>query len=154
MIWRRLEYDFLACLLPCLASYFSFFFSLFPFFFPASRYVYLLCAPSSVQHPSAALSKCLFYSTCSFCLCHLYPTPCRNFLVFIRSLFYCIVALISRVAFFFVVLSYPVRHRLICVPWFFSDMFGFLHVTVRDHRICISLWRIRKDTGGAVDVVG
>ena len=33
LLWRRLEYDFLASLLLCLASYFSFFVFLF-FFFP------------------------------------------------------------------------------------------------------------------------
>ena len=34
MLWRRLEYDFLACLLLCLASYVSFFvFLLFLFLF-------------------------------------------------------------------------------------------------------------------------
>ena len=70
LLWRRLEYDFLASLLLCLASYFSFFFSSFSYFFPASRYVYLLRVPSSVQQPSATLSKYVFYSRCSFCLCH------------------------------------------------------------------------------------
>ena len=50
--------------------------------FHSSRYVYLR-VPSTVQQPSAALSKYVFYSTCSFCLlCHLYPTRSRNSLVF------------------------------------------------------------------------
>ena len=60
----------------------SFFFSLFSYFFPASRYVYLLRVPSSVQQPSATLSMYVSYSTCGFCLCHLYPTPSRNSFVF------------------------------------------------------------------------
>ena len=77
----------------------SFFFSFFSYFFPASRYVYLLRVPSSVQQPSATLSKYVFYSTCSFCLCHLYPTPSRNSLFFIRLVFF-FVALVSRVTFF------------------------------------------------------
>ena len=61
--------DFLSCLFLCLASYFSFFLFLFFIFlfFPASRYVYLLRVPSSVQQ-SATLSKYVFYSTCSFCV--------------------------------------------------------------------------------------
>ena len=73
----------------------------FTFFFclPASRYVYLLCVPSSVQQPSATLSKYVFHSTCPFCLCHLYPTPSRNYLFFIRLVLF-FVALTSRVTFF------------------------------------------------------
>ena len=51
----------------------------------ASRYVYLLRVPSSVQQPSATVSKYVFYSMCSFCLCHLYPTPSRNSLFFYSS---------------------------------------------------------------------
>ena len=95
----------LSCLLWCLASYFSFFvflFFIFLIFFPASRYVYLLHVSSSVQQPSATLSKYVFCSTYSFCLCHLYPTPSRNyFVVFIHPRFvWFFVALISRVAFF------------------------------------------------------
>ena len=58
----------------------TFFFSFLSYFFPASRYVYLLRVPSSVQS-SATLSKYVFDSTCSFCLCHLYPTPSRNYFV-------------------------------------------------------------------------
>ena len=58
-------------LLLCLASYFSFLFFLF-LCSPASRYVYLLRVPSSVEQPSATLSK---YH-------HLYPTSSRNYFVF------------------------------------------------------------------------
>ena len=87
---------FLACscaLLP------TFLFSLLYLFFPASRHVYILRVPSFVQQ-SATLSKYVFYSTCSFCLCHLYTTaPSRNYFVFFRLLFF-FVALICRVAFF------------------------------------------------------
>ena len=62
LLWRRLEYDFLACLFLCLGSYFFFFVFLFfilLLFFPASRYVDLLRVPSSVQR-SATLSKYYF----------------------------------------------------------------------------------------------
>ena len=74
----------------CLASYqvpgtffYTWYFELFLFFLflfsPASQYLHALRVPSSVQQPSATLSKYLFYSTCSFCLtmCHLYPTSSR-----------------------------------------------------------------------------
>ena len=44
---------FVACLLLCLASCFSFFVFLFFISFPPSRYVYLLRVPSSVQQPFA-----------------------------------------------------------------------------------------------------
>ena len=59
----------------------------------ASRYVYLR-VPSSLQQSSATRSKYAFYSTCSFCLCDLYPAPSRNSLVFIRLVCF-FVALIS-----------------------------------------------------------
>ena len=64
-----------------IVEHFSFFFSFFSYFFPASRYVYLLRVPSSVQQPSATLSKCVFYSTCSSCLCHLYHAPSPKYFV-------------------------------------------------------------------------
>ena len=48
-----------------------------------------------MQQPSATLSKYAFYSTCSFCLYHLYPIPSRDSLVFIRLVFVFFVALIS-----------------------------------------------------------
>ena len=80
LLWRRLVYDFLACFCALLHT-FRFSFLSFLIFFPASRYVYLLRVPSSVQQPSATLSKYAFYSTCSFCLCHLYSTPSRNYFV-------------------------------------------------------------------------
>ena len=50
------------CLLACFCallptSRFSFFFSFFSYFLPASQHVDLLRVPSSVQQPSATLSK-------------------------------------------------------------------------------------------------
>ena len=64
----------------------TFRFSFFSYFFPASRYVYLLSVPSSVQQASATLSKYVFYSACSFCLCPLYPTPSRKSFVFLPGI--------------------------------------------------------------------
>ena len=111
LLWRRLEYDFLACLLLYLASYFSFFvfhFFLFLFFLPASRYVHLLRVPSSVQQPPATLSKYVPIVR-ALSACVIYTLPHLVVLSFFYSssiVFF--VALVSRV-FFFVVLSYPVR---------------------------------------------
>ena len=70
----------------------------------ASRYVYLR-VPSSVQQPSATLSKYVFYSTCSFCLSHFVPYPMSDFFVVFFSssrifFFSFFVALISRAAYF------------------------------------------------------
>ena len=48
LLWRRLEYDLLACSCALLPTFF------FSYFFPASQYVYL-CVPSSVQQPSATV---------------------------------------------------------------------------------------------------
>ena len=97
-IQRRLEYDFLACLRLCLASYFSFFlFFLFLFLFPASRYVYLLRVPSSLQLLSSHLllsANTYFIVRVLSACCHLYPTPSRNsfvlysFGIFFRSSYF------------------------------------------------------------------
>ena len=52
MLWRRLEYDFLACFCALRPTFrLSFFFSFFSYFFPASRYVFLR-VHSSVQRPA------------------------------------------------------------------------------------------------------
>ena len=88
---------------------FRFSFLSFLIFFPASRYVYLLRVPSPVQQPSATLSTCVFYRTCSFCLlCHLYPAPCWNSFVFYSFSIFFVASCLSGV-FLVVVLSYPVR---------------------------------------------
>ena len=101
LLWRRLEYEFLA-IVPC----FLLFFFLFFLFSPAPRYVYLR-VPSFAQQPSATLSKYVFYSTCFFCLCHLYPTSSRNSSVFIRLVFFSSFLFLGWR--FLVVVSYPVR---------------------------------------------
>ena len=81
-------------------------FSFLFLFFPASRYVYLLRVPSSVQQPSATLSKYVFIVVRVLSACWVICTlPHLGFLLFfIRlpgtgSIFF--VALVSRVAFFF-----------------------------------------------------
>ena len=91
-------------------------------------------------------SKHVFHSTCSFCLCHLYPTPSRNSFVFLFVFFF-FVALFSRMAFCFVVLSYPVRSHLMYLPRFFSVW--FFYVSLSEHRVCMSLgWRIKEGHRG------
>ena len=71
---------------------------LFSYFF-----LYPVCLSSSCPFVCAVAicssQQYVFYSTCSFCLCHLYPTLYRKSFVFIR-LFVLFVALISRVTFF------------------------------------------------------
>ena len=73
----------LACFCALLPTFrFSFFFSFFSYFFPASRYIYLLRVPSSVLQPSATLSKSVFYNTCSFYLSFV-PYPISEFFCFL-----------------------------------------------------------------------
>ena len=88
----------------------------------ASRYVYLR-VPSSVQQPFATLGKYVFLSTCSFRLCHLYPTPSRSSYILNRFDFFR--SSYSSGGDFFCVLSYPVRYQLICLLSFFSDAWFF-----------------------------
>ena len=68
IIYIRTRMLFLLALVPCFLLFVFLFFSCF-FLYPGT-YVYLLGVPSSVQQPSATLSKYVFYSACSFCLCH------------------------------------------------------------------------------------
>ena len=148
------EYDFLAWLLLCLASYFSFFFSFFSYFFPPCRYVLssscpFVCATAICYSPQVCI-----YSTCYFCLCHLYPTH-LGILLFFYSFSIFFVALISHpVCGVFVLLCSRTRYASTWFAYFDSTAtFGFSLFRC-DHRICISLgWRIRKDTGCTADVV-
>ena len=100
---------FLLVFVPCFLLFvFRFSFLSFLIFFPCIPVRYLLRVPSSVQQPSATLSKYVFYSTCFFCLCHLYPTSSRNYYVFYSfTIFSQLLFLGWRL--FSVVLSYPVR---------------------------------------------
>ena len=75
-------------LVPCFLLFFFIFLYFFSYPFPASRYVYLLRVPLSVQQSSATLRKSVFYSTGSFCLCHLYPTPSQNYFVLVGVVFF------------------------------------------------------------------
>ena len=102
LLWRRLEYDFLSCLLAFAPCFLLFVFLFFLFlFFPLIP----VCLSSSCPFVCAAAIcysqqvRILYCSTRSFCLCHLHRTPSRNYFVFYSFSFFFFVALISRVAF-------------------------------------------------------
>ena len=92
---------FLLALVPCfLLSVFRFSFLSFPLLsLHPGMFIFLvslrLC---SIHLLLSASTDFIPGSTCSCCLCHLYPTLSRNCFVFLRFVFF--VALISRVAFF------------------------------------------------------
>ena len=142
-----------SCLLLCRCFLlFVFRCSLLSSFFPASRHVYLR-VPSSVQQPSATLSKYVFYSTCSFCLlCHLYPTPSRNSFFYSFSVLFCS----SYFSGGFFLLCFRTRYASTWFAYLESlRSVWFFCLNVCDRKKCNSLgWRIRKDTGGTADVVG
>ena len=98
LLWRRLEHDFLACFCALLPTFrFSF---LFSYFFPASRYAYLLRVPSSVQQPPPTLASTYFLPrVLSACVIRT-PPHLGIFLFFYSSGIIFFVALISRVVFF------------------------------------------------------
>ena len=142
LLWRRLEYDFLACLLLCLASYFSFFVVLFILFsfFPCIPVCFIffvsLCAAAICYSQQVPGTYEVFYSTCSFCLlCHLCPTPCRNSLVFNSSSHF-----FSQLLFlgwrFFCCALVPGTLAL-DLPTLILQGLVFLCLAVCDHRICI-----------------
>ena len=88
----------LACICDMLPTFrFSFF--LFFSCISVCFFIFLVSFYLSVQKPFDTLSKYVFYSTCSFCLFHLHPTPSLNSLFFVSLVFF-FVARISRVTFF------------------------------------------------------
>ena len=112
-------YTFVPCFL-----LFVFRFAFISYFFPASRYVYLLRVTSSVQQPSVALSKLVLYSTCSFWLCHLYPTPTLLQLSCFSFVNFFFVALIFPVTFIFL-FCYSIRYASIWFSYLESFAFAF-----------------------------
>ena len=116
----------------CLASYFSFFVFIFFLFLIFSCIP--VCLSSSCPFVCAAAicysQQVRIYSTCSFCLCHLYPTPSRIFILFYEGTRYSFsffagvfVALISRVAFF--LLCSRTRYASTWFAYLDSSAFGF-----------------------------
>ena len=88
----------LACFCALLPTFrFSFFFFPYSYVFPASRHVYRLRVPSSVQQPSATLSRFIVRVLSACVICTLPHLGIVSF--FVRLAFF-FVALISRVAFF------------------------------------------------------
>ena len=99
---------FLLAFVPCFLL-FIFFFFLF-FFFSCIPVCLSSSRPFVCAQPSTTLSKYVFHSTCSFCLCHL-PYPISDFFcffLFVKYLFFFRSSYFSG-GVFFVVLSYPVR---------------------------------------------
>ena len=100
---------FLACFCASLpTSRFSFSFSLFSYFLPASRllisFVSFVCAAGTCYSQQVRILRYEFFLLVSFV-----PYPISGlFCISIRLVFF-FVTLISRVALFFVVLLYPVR---------------------------------------------
>ena len=82
----------------------------FLIFFPASRYVYLLRVPSSVQQPSATLSKYLYvFIVCVLPACVICTLPHLGIpFVFVSFFFFFFRSSYLSGGVFFVVLSYPV----------------------------------------------
>ena len=77
---------FLLAFVPCFLL-FVFLFFLALVFSPSSRYVYLLRVPSSVQQPSATLSKYVFYGSTVRVLsaCVICTLPHLGILLFLRA---------------------------------------------------------------------
>ena len=71
----------LACFCVLVPTFrYSFFFS---YFFPSipACFIFFVSLRHCCSKKSATLSKYVFFSTCSSCLCRLYPTPSWNYFV-------------------------------------------------------------------------
>ena len=111
---------------------------LFLFFFLASRYVYLVRVPSSVQQPFATLSKYVFYTPqyVFFLLVSFVPHPISELFGFLFVYYF-----VSQLLFlgwrFFCCALVPGTPAL-NLPTLNLQRLVFLCLTVCDHRICIS----------------
>ena len=132
---------------------FLFRFSFFSYFFPASRYVYLLCVPSSVQQ-SLLLSASTYFVVRVLSACVICTLPHLGILMFFIHLVF---LFLFRSSYFsggvFLLLCSRTRYAS---TWFaYLDFLAFGFLSHCDHIICISLgWRIRKDTGDTADIIG
>lgn len=135
------------CYYGCLQQYSLAFVPCFLFFvcFPSlSRHVSLFRIILSAQQSSAVLGK-------QNVVLLLVSLASRIASAFLCLLFFSWILLLGWV---YVVFSYPVRQHLTCLLDFFATL-DLLCLTVCIHIIRISPgWRVRKDTGGAADVVG
>ena len=131
---KRLEYDFLTL---CLAYCFSYFLMPYPGMF--IFFVFLrLCSSNHLLRQLMCSQQVPFLQYVLFSLLSFASYPISGFLCFYSfSNFF--VVLFSRVA-FFVVLSYPVRQHLNCLPLFFSD-FSFFSVSLSDHIFFLSMMK-------------
>ena len=105
MLWRRLEYDFLA-FVPCFLLL-VFRFSFIIFFLYPGMFIFFVSLRLCSSH--LLLSASTYFIARVLSACVICTLPHLGILLFFIRLVIFFVALISRVAFFFVVLSYPVR---------------------------------------------
>ena len=109
---------FLLAFVPCFLLFV--FRVLFSHFFPASRHVFVSSSRLFVCAASGTVSKYVFYSTCSFCrvICSwsFVPYPISEISCFLFVLYSFFRSSYVSGGLFFVVLSYPVRQHLICLP--------------------------------------
>ena len=110
LLWILLEYDFQASLLFCLllpTFRFSFFSSFFPYFFSLHPGMFIFVS-LRLCSSHLLLSASTYFIVRVLSACVICTLPHLGILLFfIRLVFFFFVDLISRVAFFFVVLSYP-----------------------------------------------
>ena len=107
---ETLEYDFLACVCALLPTFrFSFFFSFFSYFFSLHPGMFIFFVSLRLCSSHLLLSASTCFIVCVLSACVICTLPHLGILLFFIRLVIFFVALISRVAFFFVVLSYPVR---------------------------------------------
>ena len=110
-MYKRQEYDFLACfsaLLPTFGFALSFFFFSYFFSLHPGMFIFFVSLRLCSNHLLLSASTHFIVRVISAC-CVICTLPHLGILLFFIRLVFCFVALISRVAFFFVVLSYPLR---------------------------------------------
>ena len=125
---------FLLAFVPCFLLFvFRFSFLFFVFLHPG---MFIFSVPLRLCSSHLLLSaSTVFYCKCSFCLCHLYPTPSRNsFVFFIRLFFF----FFFRSSYFsggvFFLLCSRTRYATTWFAYLDSSAFGF-SVLLSDHRI-------------------
>ena len=102
-----LSTNFLFALAPCFLFFFSFFFSFPMFFLHPGMFIFFVSLRLCSNHLLLSASTCFIVRVLSACvICTL--THLGILLFYIRLTFF-FIAFISRVAFVFVLLSYPVR---------------------------------------------
>ena len=128
-------------------------------FSPASRNFYLsscsLVSVAAIRY-SQQVPWYVFWSTCSFCLCHMHCTSSRNSLVFIRLPG----TILFRSSYFSGGVFFLSCSRTRYASTWFAYLDSFSDVWVSSVSLCVTTqfcislrWRTRKDTGGTA-VIG